>query len=91
MSEDAATIKAKGIDAFKSKDFEKAIEEFAKAIELSPSDHTLYGNTSACYYNLNKFDEALESAEKCIEVNPGWSKGYQRKGMALAALNKVPE
>lgn len=91
MSEDAATIKARGVQAFKSGDLEKAIEEFTKAIELSPDDHTLYGNTSACYYNLNKFEEALASAEKCIEVNPAWSKGYQRKGMALAGLNRIDE
>lgn len=91
MSEDAATIKARGVEAFKTKDFAKAIEEFAKAIELTPEDHTLYGNTSACYYNLNQFEDALNSANKCIEVNPGWSKGYQRKGMALVSLNKKEE
>jgi len=91
MSEDAANVKAKGVEAFKAKEFEKAIEEFAKAIELSPSDHTLYGNTSACYYNLNKYEDALKSADKCIEVNPQWSKGYQRKGLALAGLDKKEE
>lgn len=88
MSEDAASVKARGIEAFKTKDFEKSALEFSKAIKLSPSDHTLYGNLSASYYNLNKFDEALESAENCIKVNPTWSKGYQRKGLALTALNK---
>lgn len=91
MSEDAATVKQRGVAAFKAKDYQKAIDEFAKAIELSPEDHTLYGNTSACYYNLNKFEDALKSAEKCIEINPNWSKGYQRKGMALASLNKKDE
>lgn len=91
MSEDAATIKARGVEAFKAKDFAKAIEEFSKAIELTPDDHTLYGNTSACYYNLNQFEDALNSANRCIEVNPGWSKGYQRKGMALVSLNKKEE
>ena len=88
MSEDAASVKARGIEAFKTKDFEKSALEFSKAIKLSPSDHTLYGNLSASYYNLNKFDEALESAENCIKVNPTWSKGFQRKGLALTALNK---
>ena len=91
MSDEAAAAKAKGVEAFKAKDFEKAIEEFGKAIELTPSDHTLYGNTSASYFNINKFDDALRVAEKCIEINPSWSKGYQRKGMALAALNKTEE
>lgn len=91
MSDDAASAKAKGVDAFKAKDFETAIVEFSKAIELNPTDHTLYGNLSASYFNVNKFEEAVESANKCISVNPSWSKGYQRKGMALAALDKNEE
>ena len=91
MSDDAASAKAKGIEAFKAKDFEKSVVEFNNAIALAPSDHTLYGNLSASYYNLNKFDEALESAENCIKINPGWSKGYQRKGLALTALKKKKE
>lgn len=91
MSEDASSAKARGIEAFKAKDFDKSALEFSNAIALSPSDHTLYGNLSASYYNLNKFDEALESAENCIKVNPSWSKGFQRKGLALAALGKKKE
>lgn len=64
MSEDAATFKANGTEAFKAKDFDTAIEMFKKAIELSPSDHTLYGNTSAALYNQNKFEEALKYADE---------------------------
>lgn len=88
MSDDAASAKARGVTAFKAKDFDTAIAEFSKAIELAPSDHTLYGNLSASYYNQNKFQEALDSAEKCIEVKPDWGKGYQRKGLALQGLKK---
>jgi stress-induced-phosphoprotein 1 len=91
MSEDAQKFKSEGTEAFKGKEFEKAIECFKKAIEASPSDHTLYGNTSAAYYNLEEFDEALKFADECIKVKPDWSKGYQRKGNALAKLNKKEE
>lgn len=91
MSEDAQTFKTTGTEAFKAKDFEKAIEFFKKAIELTPEDHTLYGNTSAAYLNANNPEEALNYSEKCIEVKPDWSKGYQRKGQALVALKKEEE
>jgi len=33
----------------------------------------------------------LEDAEKCIELKPDWTKGYQRKGMALQASGKLDE
>lgn len=88
MSEDAQTFKTNGNEAFKARDFDKAVEYFKKAIELTPSDHTLYGNTSAAYFNSNNFDEALLYADECIKVNPDWSKGYQRRGMALASLDR---
>jgi len=49
------------------------------------------GNRAAAYHNLNKFDEALADAEKCIEIKADWSKGHQRKGMALEAKGKLDE
>lgn len=91
MAEEAQTLKANGTQAFKDKNFESAIALFKQAIELTPTDHTLYGNTSAAYLNSNNAEEALNYAEKCIEVKPDWAKGYQRKGQALAALKKVEE
>ena len=61
---DAATLKASGAEAFKAKDFEKAIDFFKKAIEMTPTDHTLYGNASAAYLNSNNPEEALNYAQK---------------------------
>ena len=65
-----------GTKAFTQKDFDKAVEHFTKAINENPNDHTLYSNRSACFYNLNKHDEAINDAEKCISVKPDWGKGY---------------
>jgi len=47
--------------------------------------HPLYSNRSACYFGLNRFDEALKDAKECIKLNPSWPKGYSRKGAALRA------
>ena len=48
-----ATQKELGTKAFTTKDYAKAVEHFAAAIEENPLDHTLYSNRSACYYNMN--------------------------------------
>jgi stress-induced-phosphoprotein 1 len=40
---------------------------------------------------LKKFNEAVSDAEKCIEIKPDWSKGYQRKGMALHGLRNYED
>lgn len=86
-----ATQKELGTKAFGAKDFNKAIEHFTAAISESPFDHTLYSNRSACYYNLNKFADALKDGEKCIEIKADWDKGYQRRAMALHAIGKYDE
>ena len=80
-----STFKDQGNAAFKAKNFEEAIGFYTQAIEENPSDHTIYGNRSAAYYTLKKYDEALGDADKCIEIKDDWSKGYQRRAMALQA------
>jgi tetratricopeptide (TPR) repeat protein len=36
-------------------------------------------------------EKALQDAEDCIRVNPGWAKGFSRKGAALHALRRYEE
>ena len=72
-----------GNEQFKAKNFQKAIEFYTKAIEETPTDHSIYGNRSASYYNLKDYEKAAADADKCIEINGDWAKGYQRKAMAL--------
>ena len=79
----ADEYKAQGNDAFRAQDFEKAIDLFSKAIEVSENpNHVLYSNRSACYTSLHKYDDALKDAEKCVEINPTWAKGYNRVAAA---------
>jgi stress-induced-phosphoprotein 1 len=75
--------KDQGNAAFKAKDYPRAIELYSKAIEETPADHTIYGNRAAAYQNSSQFAEAIQDADKCIELKPDWAKGYIRKGMAL--------
>jgi len=40
---------------------------------------------------LKKYDEAIQDANKTIELKPDWVKGYSRKGAALHGLSKYEE
>ena len=53
---------------------EEAITLYSEAIDLDPDNHVLYSNRSAAYANLKKYQEALEDAEKTIQLKPDWSK-----------------
>lgn len=41
-----------------------------------------YSNRAACYTKLGALPEGLKDAEKCIELDPTFAKGYTRKGAA---------
>ncbi|KAK2196050.1 bifunctional Heat shock protein Sti1-like/STI1 domain/Tetratricopeptide repeat 2/Tetratricopeptide repeat/Tetratricopeptide-like helical domain superfamily/Tetratricopeptide repeat 1/Heat shock chaperonin-binding [Babesia duncani] len=74
--------KQKGNEAFKAGNFAEALNCFTEAINLNPGDGILYSNRSGAYASLGMFKEALEDANKCIELKPDWPKGYSRKGLA---------
>lgn len=66
-------------------------EKFTQAIELEPTNHVLYSNRSGAYASLKKFDQALEDADKIVELKPDWAKGWGRKGTALHGAGDLGE
>jgi len=91
MAEEAAAFKAAGNTALAAKDFDAAIENYTKAIELNPLDHVFFSNRSAAYLSKGDGESALEDAEQCIKLNASFAKGFSRKGAALHALRSYDE
>ena len=92
MSLSADEYKQQGNTAFSAKEYEKAIDLFTKAIEVSETpNHVLYSNRSATYASMKNFGEALKDADECIKINQTWSKGYNRKGAAHFGLGDLDE
>lgn len=79
----AEELKAKGNAAFSAGKFEEAVEHFTAAITIDPSNHVLYSNRSGAYASLQKYNEALQDAEKTIQLKPDWSKVERRKIKSL--------
>jgi tetratricopeptide (TPR) repeat protein len=86
--------KALGADAWTAGDYNKAIEHFTNAIDLSVDNDflkVLYSNRSAAQLKMKQSAAALVDAEKCISIDGNWLKGYTRKGDALYAQLKYSE
>ena len=87
----ADRAKAAGNKAFTEGNFKLAVKQFGIGIKLTPNNHVLYSNRSGAQASLGNGQDALMDANKCIELNSSWAKGYGRKGAALILLGKYKE
>jgi stress-induced-phosphoprotein 1 len=70
----------KGNDFFKQQKYPEAVKHYTEALKRNPKDPRVYSNRAACYTKLAALPEGLKDAEKCIELDPTFTKGYTRKG-----------
>ncbi|KAJ3706586.1 hypothetical protein LUZ61_010291 [Rhynchospora tenuis] len=70
----------KGNEFFKQMKYPEAVKHYTEALKRNPKDPRVYSNRAACYTKLGALPEGLKDAEKCIELDPTFTKGYTRKG-----------
>ena len=76
----------KGISSAESGNYEEAIKNFAKAIELNPKDAAAYYNRGNAYGKLGTYEEAIRDYDKAIELNPKNAEAYSNRGNAYVNL-----
>ncbi|XP_060179980.1 hsp70-Hsp90 organizing protein 3-like [Lycium barbarum] len=70
----------KGNQFFKEQKYPEAVKHYTESLRRNPKDPRTYSNRAACYTKLGALPEGLKDAEKCIELDPTFAKGYTRKG-----------
>ena len=78
-------------DDLKEKKYDAVIELYTKLLSdhpLAPNEEkrNVYSNRSYAKFLTGKYTESLSDADKCIEIDPEWSRGFSRKGDALEGL-----
>ncbi len=58
----------KGREYYTAKQYDQAVEEFKAAAELDPGQHVIYANMAESYKNLRKYDDAVQSYSKALEM-----------------------
>ena len=74
-----------------NKDYDSAIEQLNKVIEIDEKyleAYTLRGN---CYLALKKNDEAIKDFSKAIEIDPNNRGALLNRGLAYKAMGKLPQ
>lgn len=71
-----------GNQEFKEGNYEKAIENYTLAISIDPNNCIYYSNRAGAFINKGDLEQGLKDAEKCLELDSKFIKGYLRKGLA---------
>ena len=63
-------------------EYDRAIQDYDKAIELNPNDAEAYNNRGVAYENKEEYDRAIQDFDKAIELNPNDAEAYRNRGIA---------
>jgi Tfp pilus assembly protein PilF len=94
---DAVSLKEKGNEHFKNKEYEEAIAYYTKALDISAgngdaNDRSIYyKNRAACYLKMSKYDMAMNDCLSSLKLTPNDSKSLYRYAQALEGVGKEAE
>ncbi|KAJ8601677.1 hypothetical protein CTAYLR_007459 [Chrysophaeum taylorii] len=80
-----------GNGCYSAGDVEGALALYSECVARDPSNHIAYANRSACWLRLERAEEAIDDAERCVLLSPRFAKGYLRKGAAEWKLGRVAD
>ncbi|EEF31906.1 translocon at the outer membrane of chloroplasts 64 [Ricinus communis] len=87
----AEMAKEKGNQAYKEKQWQKAISYYTEAIKLNGKNATYYSNRAAAYLELGSFLQAEADCTKAINLDKKNVKAYLRRGTAREMIGYYKE
>jgi hypothetical protein len=61
--------------------YDRAISDFNKALEIEPKSADVYNNRGIAYGSKGQYEKAISDFDKAIEINPGLSKAWFNRGL----------
>ena len=86
-----STHKDLGNAAFKTGEYESAIEHYTRSLREDGETAVAYANRSMSYLKLERWAEAERDASAALELDASYLKAHQRRGVARRRLGKFLE
>lgn len=77
--------------ALKAKQFQRALDDIAKAIELSPKDLTYRSELAVINLRVGRSEEAVKVLNEALEIDPKYAEAYRLLGICQIQLKKSAE
>jgi tetratricopeptide (TPR) repeat protein len=84
----AYTFYIKGIAFDNDSNYENAIIELTKAINLNPNYSEAYDRRGMVYVKMIKYNKALKDFNRAIKINPLYAEAYNHRGIVLYCLKE---
>jgi tetratricopeptide (TPR) repeat protein len=69
--------------------FDKALEDYGKAMALDPSDSQIYLNRGTVFCGVGMYKRAVAEFDKAIDLNPSYYKAYNNRAFAYGELGEI--
>jgi tetratricopeptide (TPR) repeat protein len=66
--------------------YDQAIADYNKAIEINPGDAMAYHNRALIYDKKGQYDQAIADYNKTIKINPRFILAYKNRGAVMMKL-----
>ncbi|KAL3923713.1 MAG: hypothetical protein SGILL_001491 [Bacillariaceae sp.] len=90
-SDEAEQQKTRGNAHMAKREYERALDCYTTAIELSPNgpqSHVYFSNRAAALCYLERYLEASEDSEQALKLKPAYGKAHARLGLARFFLQQ---
>jgi len=69
-----------GADNYQRGQYDEAISDFSKAIEINPRYAQAYLNRGTAYHRIGQYEQAISDLNNAIEINPRYAEAYFNRG-----------
>ncbi|BBM88035.1 tetratricopeptide repeat protein [Candidatus Uabimicrobium amorphum] len=72
----AESYNKRGVCHYNKGDYDTAIADFTKAIEVQGDFANAYDNRGACYHKQELYEQAIADCNKALQLNPNYANAY---------------
>lgn len=76
---------------FHAKQFQRALDDINKAIELNPAESTYYAELAVVNIRVGRNEDAVDALNRAIEIDPQYAEAYRLLGLAQTQMKKQSE
>lgn len=77
--------------ALKARQYQRALDDIAKAVELNPNDLTYQAEQAAVNLRVGRYDTAMKLLQAIIQTNPKYAEAYRLLGLCHIQLKQKEE